>query len=264
MKWKLALALACALSTTAMADTFTNGNFESGNLAGWTQGGGYWDDPPVSNITAQAYSLGGSRYNASYIANSVVTPGLDANTDNHLNRVYSGNYSAQINDANSNNSVSLLSQTVKNYTDSTIYFAWAAVLQDSHGPDDSDNFILTLTDDTKGLTLYNTVFNSALASTAGLFTKSSTNWYYTSWQVQNFDVSAYAGDQFTLSLLASDCPYGGHAGYVYLDGFGAVLPPTTDPGNPTAAPEPASIGMMAMSAMGTGIVAWKRRKAAKQ
>ena len=137
------------------------------------------------------------------------------------------------------------------------------MLEESHTATDSDNFILTLRDDTKGLTLYNTVFNSADASTAGLFTKSSTDWYYTSWQVQNLDVSAYAGDQFTLTLLASDCPYGGHGGYVYLDGFGGVAPGTGDPGTPTAAPEPASIGMMAVSAMSMGLLAWKRRKAAK-
>jgi hypothetical protein len=163
-----------------------------------------------------------------------------------------------------NDSVSSLSQRVKNYTDPTIYFAWAAVLEESHTPTDSDNFILTLTDDTRGITLYNTVFNSADASTASLFTKPSTDWYYTSWQVQNFDVSTYTGDQFTLTLLASDCPYGGHAGYVYLDGFGGVAPNPGDSGDPAAAPEPAFVGMMAMGAMGTGLLAWKRRKAAKQ
>lgn len=252
--------LLVGLATCAFADTFSNGNFESGTLAGWTQGGGYWDDPPVSNITTAAYLPGGSRYNASYITNTVVMPGLDPNTDNKLNRVYSGGYSARVNDQNQDYSVSLLSQTVANYTDPTIAFAWAAVLEDSHGPTDSDNFILTLTNVTKGLTLYNVVFNSADASSAGLFTRSSSNWYYTSWQTQSLDVSAYKGDTFTLSLLASDCPYGGHAGYVYLDGFGGTVP---IPGDPSpAVPEPASAGMITAAGLGAGVLAWRKRRSA--
>ena len=44
------------------------------------------------------------------------------------------------------------------------------------------------------------------------------------------------GDSFTLSLLASDCPYGGHAGYVYLDGFGGAPPINNNP-----VPEPGSL-----------------------
>lgn len=246
------------LATCAFADTFTNGNFESGTLAGWTQGGGFWNTPPVSNITTASYLPGGSNYNATYITNSVVAPGLDPNTDNNLNRVFGGGYSARINDANQNYSVSVISQTVSNYTDPVIAFAWAAVLEESHGTTDSDNFILTLTNDTKNLTLYNVVFNSADASTAGLFTRSSTDWYYTAWQTQSLDVSSYSGDTFTLSLLASDCPYGGHAGYVYLDGFGGTVPIPGDPGTP-AVPEPASVGLVGAALLGVGAGAWKKR-----
>lgn len=44
------------------------------------------------------------------------------------------------------------------------------------------------------------------------------------------------GDDFTLTLLGSDCPYGGHAGYVYLGGFGAAPPPQT-------APEPGTLAL---------------------
>jgi hypothetical protein len=45
--------------------------------------------------------------------------------------------------------------------------------------------------------------------------------------VQDLDTSAIKGHDLTLTLLGSDCPYGGHAGYVYLDGFGAAPPPKT-------------------------------------
>ncbi len=233
------------------AGSFTNGNFETGDLTGWTQGSGGWFGGPVPNPTD--YLPGGANYNSAYDASGVVTAGLDPNTDNNLNRVYSGKYSARVNDDNNNYSVSLISQTVSNYTDTNIYFAWAAVLEESHGITDSTNFILKLTNDTLGTTLYEVTYNSANAP-AGLFTRSSTGWYYTDWQVQNLDVSQYAGDTFTLSLLGSDCPYSGHAGYVYLDGFGAAPPP---PGGDV--PEPATVGMMA-AGMGTLVYFRRRRK----
>jgi hypothetical protein len=248
----LALVLAGALSVTLQAASFTNGNFETGDLTGWTQGGGFWSGEWP--INASDYAVGGSRYNASAIVNTVVSPGLDSRTDNNLNMVYSGQHSAKVNNEVNNNSISLISQTVNNYTDANIYFAWAAVLQESHGPTDSSNFTLTLRNDTTSTVLYNIAYNSASAASASLFTRSSSGWYYTDWQVQSLDVSKFSGDTFTLSLLASDCPYGGHAGYVYLDGFGAVLPPPTD------IPEPATYMMLAG---GLGTLALFRRRFAR-
>ena len=221
---KLLLASACTsalLAGAARADTFVNGSFENGTLSGWTQGGGYWPGPPYPDATDYLPPPpGGINYDPTYIANSVTNVGFDPRTDNNLPTVYAGAHSAKVNDENNNNSVSLLSQRGNNYTDPLIAFAYAAVLKSSHGPTDSDAFIVTLTDKTTNEVLF--TFNLNSATSAGTFTQSSSGWFYSSWLTQSVDVSARSGHDFELTLLANDCPYGGHAGYAYLDGFGAV------------------------------------------
>jgi hypothetical protein len=245
---KAVLILLCSLTLAlpASAGSFVNGGFENGDFTGWTQGAGYWNGYWPINPTD--FLPGGTYYNMGYNASAVVTPGPDPVVGNLLNQVYNGYYAARVNDWWNNNSVSVISQSVTNYTDPFIYFAWAAVLESSHGPTDSDNFTLKLTDETAGTLLYLVSYNSY---NNGPIFHSYGNWFYTDWQVQQLDVSALQGHDFTLTLLGSDCPYGGHAGYVYLDGFGAAPPPQTTP-------EPGTLAML-----GSGVLFaanWIRRR----
>lgn len=235
------------LSSPAFADTFVNGGFENGDLTGWTGGGGFWygGGAPVNPST---YAGGPAN-------NTIMTVGTDPITG--ANRVYGGNYSVRVNDSINNYSVSTLTQSVTGYSDNSIFFAWNAVLQASHGLTDSDYFSLTLVDNTTGTTLVSRSYSSAGpigSGTQGVTWTQYGDWFSSGWVVEQIDLVALGavGDDFTLTLLASDCPYGGHAGYVYLDGFGAVNPP---PGG--GVPVPGALALLGIGALGLG---YTRRK----
>ncbi len=260
---KQAISAAALLSLVvwsgqASADGFVNGNFEDGTFTGWTTGGGY-TSIPTDNLNPNAFFSGGSAYNPSATVIEVTSlGGLDAITG--ASTVYSGNHAVRVNDSINNDSVSVLKQSVNNYQDNQIAFAWNAVLQESHDLNDSDAFNLTLRDDTTGTVLVNRSYSSA--SAPGIFTQFADlytgTWYSSGWKTETLDVSALKGHSFTLSLLATDCPYGGHAGYVYLDGFGGTAPtqgPVT--GN---VPEPESYALMVAGALVVGGSLRRRRR----
>ncbi len=242
-----AAVAAMALASQAWGASFVNGGFEDGNLNGWTGGGGYWYGGGAP-VNPSAYAGGTPN-------NTIMSGGVDPITG--ANTVYNGSYSVRVNDSNNNYSVSTLTQSVTNYTDDKIFFAWNAVLEDSHGLTDSDYFSLTLVDNTTGQTLVSRAYSSAgsIGSGASGVTWTQYGWWYSSgWVTEEIDLVALGavGHDFTLTLLASDCPYGGHAGYVYLDGFGAVAPP---PGN---VPVPGALALLGIGALGLGVA---RRKA---
>ncbi len=239
------LGLAMILATgSASATMFTNGGFESGDLSGWTGGGGYWSGVPDAPVDPSIYNSGTPN-------NTVVGAGTDAITG--ANTVFSGNYAVRVNDANPGSGVSTLRQSVTGYEEDNIFFAWNAVLEGSHGLTDSDYFSLTLTDDTTGTTLVSRSYSSAGSigdGTSGVNWSEFGGWLSSGWVVENIDLAelGVVGHDFTLTLLASDCAHSGHAGYVYLDGFGAENPPPSN-----EVPEPSSLILLSLGALALGL-----------
>lgn len=263
MKFKSALSAAFVFATvagSAHAGALLNGGFEDGNANGWTAGEGYRGNDLNAGLRPATFLPGGSLYTGASTRSGVVAAGtVDPLIGAALGTtVYSGNYSYRAEDTESGGYASALSQKMTNYTDENIFFAWKAVLENGgHEDDESAELLITLTDDTTGTLLISRVYNAG-ADGGGVdsrFATSGTLFYTANWQIEQLAIdSSLKGHDFTLSLLAADCYFGGHTGYAYIDGFGAVIPPAN-------VPEPASAALMLLGA--GAMLKSRRRKQAK-
>lgn len=254
-KTAAALLVSSMMVTTAYANSFVNGGFEDGNTNGWAVSNtAYRGNNTFNSALTPAYILANQTptMHSALISAGTVDPRLGALLGS---TVYSGGYSMRVEDTTTGGYASVISQSVTNYTDANIFFAWKGVMLGAHGLEDAATMKLVLRDDTDGIDVITRTYNAA-ANPSGWQTSGSI--YYTAnWQIEQLDVSALGltGHDFTLSVLASDCEPTAHYGYVYLDGFGARIP---DPQNNV--PEPASLALLGLGL--AGMAAARRRKTA--
>lgn len=222
----IALGFALALTAPVAAQTVVNPGFETGDAIGWTLSGGTWMDtsvwPPVDSTWAGA-------------PNSVtITNAGDFDPFTSAPTVFAGNHAIRLNDANPNYGVTALAQTVNGYAGNKLYYAWNAVLEPSHGPTDSPSFIIKVVDKTTGKVINNIAYSAYTAQNTTIF-RTAGRYVTSDWKVEDIDM--IAGHDYDLLFVALDCPYGAHSGYVYVDGFGGIVPaananvgfdPTTD------------------------------------
>jgi hypothetical protein len=128
-----------------------------------------------------------------------------------------------------------------------------------HPGSDAPQFSITLKDLTSGSTLYSTAFNVYNAASTGVtwntgYSDGYDQWYYSPWQIQHLDTSGVMGHNLELTVLASDCGWGGHGGYAYVDGFSQYVPP--DP--PGVVPLPPTVLLLGSGLL--GLVGWRRFK----
>jgi len=247
------VAVAVTAPASANAAGFINGGFENGTASGWTETGG--SRTSYNNTQLNPALITGASPRSAVIASSYVDPNLKGLLGS---TVYSGAFGYRVEDTTSGGNASVVAQRVNNYTDASIFFAWKAVLEGAHGPDEAATMLITLTDLTTGLEVIRRQYNAAQGG-SGIDPRfsydSATNLFYTaSWQIEQLTIgSSLAGHDFLLSVLGADCQPAGHTGYVYLDGFGNVTPPA-------AVPEPATWAMMLLGfGMMGGAIRYRRR-----
>ncbi len=210
----LVLALLAAASAPAFAQsvgTITNPGFETGDTSGWTTCGGYWSSGwPVTEAQCSGPATLATIMNAGTFDAITGAP-----------TVFAGQHSLRLNDQNGGNDITALMQSVTNYNASKLYYAWNAVLEPSHGATDSPSFIIKVVDKTTGQVVTNIAYSAYSAQNTTIF-RNAGGFVTTDWKVEDIDTTL--GHDYDLVFVAVDCLYGGHAGYVYVDGFGDVIP----------------------------------------
>lgn len=253
IKLFLAGTVAVLASSQIQAATFVNGGFESGTTAGWVIGEGYRGNVTNTGLNPSNVLPGGSLYSGTGSRSAIVTAGtVDPVIGAALgSTVFSGNYAFRAQDTQTGGYASAISQTVQNYTDSTIAFAWKAVLENGgHNPDDSALFRIVLRDNTTGTDILNRAYDAGFTGSGvdNRFTAQGDLYYTPNWQLENIAISSsLLGHDFTLSLLAADCLPTGHLGYAYLDGFGSSInPPPVDPPPTGQVPLPGTLALLGL------------------
>ncbi len=195
--------------------SFQNGDFELGNLDGWS-----YDGQVV-----------------------IVSVGTDASTDNHLQRVAEGQYSAMVGDevpwmSAEEYQESYMEQTIQLSqsisSDTVLEFAYAVVANDppDHPDTDKPRFRVLVSDLNSNKLLLDTeyLYTSQTSNDWYLgagstnpvwnqpyYTLAGDRWVFRPWKLVSIPLSGLDGHQLTIRFEVRDCNYGAHAIYGLLD-----------------------------------------------
>ncbi len=237
-----ALLISLALVSTPAFALFTNGDFSSGTLTGWTVTTGL--NPGLTlpqPFTAASININPGGTDVTTLVDDTYT---DPNAPQLLFPFVAGTiYSAKVGNEVNNADINILEQsgtlTVadRDPVDGLyhIRFSYAAVLNNGggHPPQEQPYYYVEVSDVTLGAILFSEfefadITNPKFAYTVG-------SWLSTDQLDQDIIVpAASVGHTLKIRIIAAGCSQTGHGGYVYLDGFRtrAAGAPVNVPVNP--------------------------------
>jgi hypothetical protein len=252
------------------AAIFTNGGFEAGTFANWTQTVGFNNGlsgaPPFTSADLNIGPAGTHTFDG-----QVVGAGADPQAPT-LVLPRAGTLTGRVGSTLVGGFIDSIAQqdaitnADRDAGDSLLHvrFSYAAVLQDSgHADNQRPFFFVRLRNITKGTTLYEDfTYEQQPGKT---FLSGPAGWRYTNFT--NVDIvvpNADLGDTLEIQALASDCSPTGHAGYVYLDGFGSSV---VGPGAGATTPIPTlsewALIVLSLGLGGVALYSYRRRSTPK-
>lgn len=191
----------------------SNLDFEAGNLSTWIGMNGINND-------SQKMSMG--LVNSGNTESAVLTGGSDPNKGFSLVSPLGGKI-VRLNDFNLtsiNASVNRISRTYSiTPSNTSLQYAYMSILQDgSHICSQQSYMDASIYDQEGNLIHSKKVYASGTACTLTASGFSLTMpFYFTNWQTQTLNLSAYTGSLVTVEFTAGDCLQFGHIGYSYFD-----------------------------------------------
>ena len=270
----VALGFWMILAPAVISALFNNGGFENGDFSSWTKttflNPGLTGSPPFTgaNIVRSPGGIDISKI----VSGSGPETTPDTISLGNLKVPEFGTKCAKVNgddaeggnnqNANSIKQSGATTSADVDPSDSKIHvrFSWAAVLENpQHNANDQPFFYIEVQNVTKATLIYS-VFKFSDPTDPIWHTDGTAGWLYTQWQIidQAFDSTQVAvGDTLSIEAIGSGCSLGGHAGYVYLDGFGAFLPTTPTPTPivlPTLTATPPQVAVAVPTLSGYGFI----------